>query len=57
MLGSVAGRVHADVPAAMARMSSIARRYAPADGAIEALHASRYRAFTRLQAVAREIRG
>jgi D-ribulokinase len=56
MLGGVAGGRFEDVPAAMARMSSVARAYAPAEGAVAALHEARYRAFERLQAVAREIR-
>ncbi|QJP70033.1 FGGY-family carbohydrate kinase [Burkholderia glumae] len=57
MLGSVAGGLHGEVRAAMRAMSRIGRRYAPAGGAIAALHTARYRAFERLQQVAREIRG
>lgn len=57
MLGAVAAGRFADVPAAMAAMSQIGRRYAPAGGRIAALHDARYHAFTRLQTVAREIRG
>lgn len=56
LLGALAGRVYADAPAAMAAMSRIGRRYEPAAGGVAALHAARYRAFTRLQALTREIR-
>ena len=55
ILGAVAGRAFPDLAAAMAAMSSPARTYAPADGPIRALHAVRFAAFGRLQAVAREI--
>lgn len=57
MLGSVAGGLHGEVRAAMRAMSRVGRRYAPAGGAIAALHTARYRAFEQLQQVAREIRG
>lgn len=56
MLGAVAGGMFADVRAAMANMSRISKRYAPAAGRIAALHDTRYDAFKRLQSVAREIR-
>ena len=56
ILGSVAGGLFGDVNAAMKRMSRIARTYEPATGDIAALHVRRYRAFTQLQRVAREIR-
>ncbi|WP_246793643.1 FGGY-family carbohydrate kinase [Burkholderia perseverans] len=56
MLGGVAGGLHGDVRAAMRAMSRIGRRYTPAGGDLAALHAARYRAFERLQQVAREIR-
>lgn len=56
MLGAVAGGCHADVATAMRTMSAIGRRYAPEGGDTAALHQARYLAFTRLQALAREIR-
>lgn len=56
MLGAVAAGHCADVPSAMAAMSQIGRTYAPAGGRIAALHDARYRAYTRLQSVAHEIR-
>ena len=56
ILGSVAGGLFGDVSAAMTRMSRIARTYEPATGAIAALHDTRYRAFTQLQCVGRQIR-
>lgn len=56
MLGAVAGGVHADVPSAMARMSHVGKSYAPAGGAIAALHEARYRAFKQLQEAGRAIR-
>jgi D-ribulokinase len=55
ILGAVAGRAFPDIAAAMAAMSSPARTYAPAGGPIRDLHAARFAAFGRLQAVAREI--
>ncbi|CAB3745847.1 FGGY-family carbohydrate kinase [Paraburkholderia solisilvae] len=56
MLGGVAGGLFGDVRTAMAQMSRIARTYAPAAGETATLHDARYRAFTKLQSVAREIR-
>jgi len=56
MLGAVAGGLFADVRTAMASMSRIGKRYAPAADRIAALHDRRYEAFKRLQSVAREIR-
>jgi len=56
MLGAVAAGRFSDVPAAMAAMSQIGRRYAPAGGRSAGLHDARYRAFKRLQSVTREIR-
>ena len=56
MLGGVAGERFGDVRSAMARMSRIARTYEPASGALAELHDSRFHAFERLQALAREIR-
>ena len=56
MLGGVAGGLFDDVRSAMAGMSHISKTYEPAAGDIAALHDARFRAFTKLQAVAREIR-
>ncbi|MCD2182891.1 FGGY-family carbohydrate kinase [Rhizobium sp. GN54] len=56
ILGSVAAGAFPDVGSAMAAMSATDRSYQPADGATAALHAKRYDAFTRLQALARNIR-
>ena len=56
MLGAVAAGRFASVPSAMAAMSHIGNRYDPADARIAAEHSARYRAFTRLQDLTREIR-
>ncbi len=56
MLGAVAGGLFGDVASAMSGMSRIGATYSPATGATAALHESRFRAFKRLQDVAREIR-
>ncbi|MEA3083236.1 MAG: D-ribulokinase, partial [Paraburkholderia sp.] len=56
MLGGVAGRRFDDVRSAMASMSRISKTYEPATGNMAALHEARYRAFEKLQSVAREIR-
>ncbi|NPT34679.1 FGGY-family carbohydrate kinase [Paraburkholderia xenovorans] len=56
MLGSVAGGQFGDVRSAMARMSRISKTYEPDTGKIAGLHEARYRAFLKLQSVAREIR-
>jgi D-ribulokinase len=56
MLGSVAGGLFDDVRSAMTGMSRISKTYAPGAGDIAALHDARYRAFTKLQGVAKEIR-
>jgi D-ribulokinase len=56
MLGAVAAGRFANVPSAMAAMSHIGNRYLPADGRIAAEHSARYRSFTRLQSLTREIR-
>jgi D-ribulokinase len=55
MLGGVAGRCFANLSAAMTRMSHIGETYEPAGANIASLHDARYRAFTRLQRVAKEI--
>ena len=56
ILGAVAGGLHSDVPTVMGAMSAPKTIYMPAEGAIAEVHAGRYGAFRRLQAVAREIR-
>lgn len=56
ILGSVAGGAFPDVRAAMAALSATDRAYEPAGGETLALHARRYAAFQRLQALARDIR-
>lgn len=56
ILGGVASGLFADVPSAMARMSHIGKTYEPAQGAVAALHETRFRAFKQLQSLAREIR-
>jgi ribulose kinase len=56
MLGAVAAGRHPSVDAAMTAMSRLSTVFSPAGGEIAATHAARYRAFERLQAVAREIR-
>ena len=56
LLGSVAGGAFPDVGSAMGALSATDRTYLPAKGETAALHAKRYDAFTRLQALAREIR-
>ncbi|CAG4889718.1 FGGY-family carbohydrate kinase [Paraburkholderia saeva] len=56
MLGGVAGGQFENLRSAMAKMSHISNAYEPAAGDIAALHDDRYRAFTKLQDVAREIR-
>lgn len=56
ILGSVAGGAFPDVGSAMGALSATDHTYLPAKGETAALHAKRYDAFTRLQALAREIR-
>ena len=56
LLGAVAGGTFGDVRAAMAGMSQIGQVYEPAGGSVTAEHDARYRAFIKLQEVAREIR-
>lgn len=56
ILGSVAGGLYPDLRSAMAELSDAGAICLPADGAITALHRSRYEVFQRLQALAREIR-
>jgi D-ribulokinase len=56
MLGAVAGGAFEDVRSAMAQMSHIGRVYEPGGGDVPAAHEARFRAFTQLQGLAREIR-
>jgi D-ribulokinase len=56
ILGGVAAGLFDDVRSAMAAMSQVSKTYEPEAGDIAALHEARFRAFQRLQSVAREIR-
>ncbi|WP_395517570.1 FGGY-family carbohydrate kinase [Pseudorhizobium flavum] len=56
LLGSVAGKLFDDLPAAMAQTSRIGATYEPAGDEVDASHQRRYQAFLRLQALAKEIR-
>ena len=56
ILGSVAAGLFADMPAAMKNMSQVRRVYEPVRGALADLHEARFRAFVKLQSLAREIR-
>jgi D-ribulokinase len=56
MLGAVAGGAFEHVRSAMAQMSHIGRVYEPGGGDVPAAHEARFRAFTQLQGLAREIR-
>ena len=56
MLGGVAGGLFGNVRSAMSGMARVGKRYAPATGDIAAEHEARYRAFTQLQSVARQLR-
>lgn len=56
MLGSVAAGLSDDLQSAMSSMSHVKNIYQPAQGALAAIHESRFRAFIRLQSLAREIR-
>lgn len=55
ILGAVSGGAFEDMTAAMTAMSSTRTAYEPASGAIKDIHEARYRAFCKLQGVAREI--
>ncbi|MBI1416231.1 MAG: ribulokinase [Limimaricola sp.] len=57
ILGAVAGGGFADIVTAMAAMSAPDRSFAPATGEEATQHARRFDAFTRLQALARDLRG
>ena len=56
LLGALAAGAFTDAREAMAALSSADRVYSPAEGEIESLHAARYDAFKRFQALAREVR-
>jgi D-ribulokinase len=56
MLGAVAAKRFENLVTAMAGMSNVDRTYSPATGRIAEAHEARFRAFERLQAVARDIR-
>ena len=57
MLAAVAGGVAADLGQAMAQMSRARHSFAPAQGAVQALHDQRFAAFKQLQDTARRLRG
>lgn len=56
MLAAVAAKTYPDLQTAMPAMSSVAGRAEPVAGALCALHEARYRAFLKLQKLAREVR-
>jgi D-ribulokinase len=56
MLAAVAAGAYSDLQIAMPAMSAVSGRCEPATGAIRALHEARYKAFLKLQALAREVR-
>lgn len=55
ILGAVAAGLFADMPAAMAAMTRAGDTYPPQQGDVQALHNRKFTAFTRLQALAREL--
>ncbi|WP_313617606.1 FGGY family pentulose kinase, partial [Agrobacterium sp.] len=56
MLAAVAARTYPDLQKAMPAMSAVAGRSEPATGKVRALHEARYRAFLRIQTLARDLR-
>jgi D-ribulokinase len=56
ILGAMAAGLFDDMPKAMRQMSHVDRSFDPAGGDIAMLHNARYRAFQRLQDLARDIR-
>ena len=56
MLAAVAAGSYPDLQTAMTAMSTVAGRSEPASGPVRALHDARYRAFLKIQALAREVR-
>jgi D-ribulokinase len=56
MLAAVAARTYPDLQTAMTSMSEVSGRCEPAIGAIRALHEARYRAFLKIQTLARDVR-
>lgn len=56
ILGAVASGLFDDMPSAMRQMTHLDRSFDPTGGDIARLHGARYRAFQRLQDVARDIR-
>lgn len=56
MLAAVATSTYPDLQTAMPAMSTVALRSEPAFGPVRALHDARYRAFLKIQALAREVR-
>ncbi len=56
LLGALASGAFSDAREAMKALSKADRTYTPAEGEVAALHAARYEAFKRFQALAREVR-
>ncbi len=56
MLGAVAAGAYPDLVSAMPAMSAVATRCKPSAGSVQSLHDARYRAFLRMQALARDVR-
>jgi D-ribulokinase len=56
MLAAVAASTYPDLQTAMPAMSTVAGRSEPAAGPIRALHEARYRAFLKIQTLARDVR-
>jgi len=57
ILGAMAGGLFPDMPAAMAALTRPGSETPPTGGTTATLHDNRYNAFTRLQALGRELRG
>jgi D-ribulokinase len=56
MLAAVAAGTYPGLQAAMPAMSTVAGRSEPASGTVRALHEARYRAFLKIQTLARDVR-
>jgi D-ribulokinase len=56
ILGGVASGLFDDLPAAMSSMSSISKTFEPASGDTAAVHETRFRAFEKMQALAKAVR-
>ncbi len=56
MLAAVAAGTYPDLQTAMPAMSSVSGRSEPASGSVRTLHEARYKAFLKIQEIAREVR-